>query len=56
MRRVEAHVGVPDDQRVDTTSTLGRRKRVVSVTQLVYFLLLSVATANAVGAVIVFIR
>lgn len=56
MRRIEAHVGIPEDQRTDTTATLGRRKRTVSVTQLIYVLLSAVAVADVVGAVIVAIR
>lgn len=56
MRRVEEAVGIPREQRTDTTSTLGGRRRRVSVTQLVYVLLASVAVADLLGALIVALR
>jgi hypothetical protein len=56
MRRVEAALEIPDDQRTDSTSTLGGRKRTVSVNQLVYLLLGALAVADAVGAAIIFVR
>lgn len=56
MRRVEASLNIPDDQRTDTTSTLGGRRRKASVTQLVYMLLAAVCVADIVGAVIVAVR
>lgn len=56
MRRVEDAVGIPADQRIDSTATLGGRKRVVSVTQLVTLLLAAVATADVVGVVIIAAR
>lgn len=49
MRRVEAALKVPEDQRMDTTSTLGDRRRIVSVNFVVYLLLGSIAAANVVG-------
>lgn len=53
MKRVEASLDVPDNQRTDSTSTLGGRQRTASVNQLVYLLLVAVATANVVGVVII---
>jgi hypothetical protein len=50
MRRVEVAVGIPADQRTDSTSTLGGRRRTASVNQLVYLLLGALAVANVVGA------
>jgi hypothetical protein len=49
MRRIEVAVGVPVDQRIDTTATLGGRRRRVSVNQLVYVLLGAVALGDLVG-------
>ncbi len=56
MRRVETALEIPSDQRTDSTSTLGGRKRSVSVNQLVYLLLGALALADAVGAVIIIVR
>jgi hypothetical protein len=56
MRRVEADLGIPEQQRTDSTSTLGGRRRTASVTQLVYLLLGSVAAADVVGAVLIALR
>lgn len=56
MRRVEVAVGIPADQRTDSTSTLGGRRRTASVNQLVYLLLGAVALANGVGAVLIVLR
>jgi hypothetical protein len=56
MKRIEEAIGVPLDQRVDSTATLGARKRAVSVTQLVYLLLAAVAVANIVGISIILDR
>lgn len=56
MKRIEAAVGIPLDQRVDSTATMGKRRRTASVTQLVYLLTAGIALANAVGAVIVGLR
>ena len=53
MRRVEEALAVPPDQRIDTTTTLGGRKRVASVNQVVYLLLSSIAVANVIGCVII---
>lgn len=50
MRRVESALNIPPDQRTDSTSTLGGRRRTASVTQLVYLLLTAVAAADVVGA------
>ena len=56
MRRLEAALDLPDDQRVDTTSTLGRRKRTASVNQLVYLLLSAVAVGDLVGVMVILFR
>lgn len=56
LRRVEVAVGVPEDQRTDSTSTLGGRRRAASVNQLVYLLLAAVGVADVVGAILVAIR
>lgn len=49
MQRVESALAVPENQRMDTTSTLGRRYRAVSVNQVVYLLLGAIAIANVVA-------
>lgn len=56
MRRVEAAVGVPQDQRVDTTATLGGRERFISVNQVVRLVLATVTVGNVVGAIVIFAR
>ncbi len=56
MRRVEIAVGIPADQRTDSTSTLGGRRRTASVNQLVYLLLGAVALTNGIGAVLIVLR
>lgn len=56
MRRVEAAVGIPEDQRVDMTATLGGRKRLISVNQVVRLLLATVTVGNTVGAIVIFAR
>jgi hypothetical protein len=53
MRRIEAGLAIPDEQRFDTTTTLGGRRRLVSVNQVVYLLLAAIAIADAVGFVLV---
>jgi hypothetical protein len=53
MCRVEKAIGVPEDHRTDTTATLGKRSRAVSVNQIVYLLLASMAIANVVGCTII---
>lgn len=49
MRRLEAALDLPQEQRTDTTSTLGGRSRSVSVIQLVHLLFLALAAAHIVG-------
>jgi Mn2+/Fe2+ NRAMP family transporter len=56
MARVEDDLGVPLRQRLDTTASMGTRRRKVSVNQLVYFLLAVIALADAIGAVLSFLR
>ncbi len=56
MQRAEDVLGVPTTLRVDTTATLGRRGRFVSVQQIVYLLLGALAVSNAVGVVIILQR
>jgi len=53
MRRVEEAFGVPVDQRIDTTATLGDRRRTASVNQVVYLLLGAIAVADVVGCIII---
>jgi hypothetical protein len=56
MRRVETELEVPEPHRIDTTSTLGKRKRTVSVNQMVYLLLTALLIADCVGAGIILSR
>lgn len=51
MRRVEESVGVPAEERTDTTSTLGGRRRVASVNQVLYLLFVAIALADTIGAI-----
>ena len=51
MRRVETDLGLDQSQRLDTTSTLGGRRRLVSVNDVVYLLLGSLALAHVYGVV-----
>ena len=53
MRRVEEALGISEDHRIDTTATLGERHRKVSVNQVVYLLLASMAVADLVGCIII---
>lgn len=50
MRRVERELGVAEESRSDTTSTLGGRKRIASVTQVIYLLFGSLMVAHATAA------
>lgn len=52
MRRIEAAAGLTEHG-IDTTSTLGGRRRLLSVNQVVYLLLSSLVVANLVGALLV---
>jgi hypothetical protein len=52
MRRIEAELAVPDQARIDTTASLGGRKRIASVNQLVSLLLVAVALADIIGIVL----
>lgn len=54
LRAVEERFGV--DERLDTTSTMGGRRRAVSVNQLVYLLLALLILSNLGGVVIVAAR
>jgi hypothetical protein len=56
LRRVEEGLGIPQEQRLDTTSTMRGAHRRASVTQLVYLLLAAVAVADAIGAGIIAVR
>jgi hypothetical protein len=49
MRRVEDDLGLDQRQRLDTTSTMGGRRRAVSVNDVAYLLLGALAAANAYG-------
>ncbi len=53
MRRIEDALAISADQRIDTTATLGKRRRAASVNQVVYLLLASIGIANIVGCVII---
>ncbi len=53
MRRVEEALGVPFEQRIDTTSTLGHRRRAASVNQVVYLLLGGMTAADLVGCAVI---
>jgi len=56
MQRIEVAVRVPHDQRMDTTATLGHRRRVVSVNTVVYLLLAAIAAADVVAFGILLFR
>lgn len=56
MRRVEIALHIPEDQRTDTTSTLGGRSRLISVTQIVYLLFGALTVADLVGVGLVLAR
>ena len=56
LRRVEASAHISPDQRLDTTATLGDRTRLISVNQLINLLPIAVATADAVGVVLIVLR
>lgn len=56
MTRIEEQQHIGRDVRVDTTSTLGGRRRSVSVTQLIYGLTGAVGVADAVAIVYVLSR
>lgn len=56
LRRVEESLGIPADQRMDTTSTMRGAHRTASVTQLVYLLLAAVAVGDLTGAGIITFR
>jgi hypothetical protein len=53
MSRVERDYGLPQDQRLDTTTALGHRKRLASVTQVVYLLLAALVVSNTIGTILV---
>ena len=54
MRRIEGNLHLPNDVRVDTTSTLSGDTRSISVTQVIYLLLVAIAVADALAIVFVF--
>jgi len=56
MRRVEQAYGVGEDERIDSTSTLGGRARRLSVNHVVLGLLTTLAIADAVGGFLVVVR
>jgi hypothetical protein len=56
MRRVEERYQVPVEERLDTTSTLGDRRRTVSVNQVVYLLLGLIGLADLTGAILALTR
>ena len=56
MKRMEDRLAIAQDARVDTTATLGGRRRFVSVNSVVYLLLLGLLIANTIGFGIVLAR
>lgn len=56
MRRMEDRYQIPPDERLDTTSSMGRRPRAASVNQVVYLLLALIAAADLGGAVLLLAR
>lgn len=56
LRVVERRLRLDEEYLLDTTSTVGQRPRLVSVNQLVYFLLAIIAVADLVGIVIILSR
>ena len=56
LRRVEERLGVPRDEKLDTTARLGGRSRKISVNLVVYLLLAAVAVADALGIAITLLR
>jgi hypothetical protein len=56
MRRVETGLELPPEQRIDTTSTMGGRRRTVSVNQVVYLLLAFIAVADVIGIFLIILR
>ncbi len=53
MRRLEQDLGLADRHRTDSTATLGRRPREISVQQVVYLLFASLLVAHLVGVGVV---
>ncbi|MEJ7741250.1 MAG: hypothetical protein WKF73_01145 [Nocardioidaceae bacterium] len=53
MRRVEEHFEVAVNERVDSTSTLGGRRRRISVNQIVYVLLGAMCVADLIGLTVI---
>jgi hypothetical protein len=54
MRRVEAALDLPAEQRLDTTSTLGRRRRPrINVTGVIYLLFVALAVGHLAGVVVI---
>lgn len=53
LRRVEDDLAIPATQRLDTTATMGGRRRLVSVNRIVYLLLAALAVANTGGVLVV---
>jgi hypothetical protein len=56
MRRIEDQYELAADLRLDTTSTLGGRRRKASVNQVVYLLLALIGVADVSGAVLALSR
>jgi hypothetical protein len=56
LRLVEHTLELREAYRLDTTSTMGRRSRLVSVNQVVYFLLGAIALGDLIGAVLIVSR
>ena len=51
MQRIENDLGLDQGQRLDTTSTLGGRRRTISVNHVAYLLLAALAAANVYGLI-----
>jgi len=53
VRRLEDHLGLPQGQRMDTTSTLGGRQQKVKIKHVIAVLFAALGIAHLVGAVLV---
>lgn len=56
LKRIEAHQQIPEDEQVNTTTSMGGPKRLVSVNVVVYLLLVTIAVSDLVGFSIILAR
>lgn len=56
LRTVETTLHVPEDQRLNTTATMGNRRRRIAVTQVVNIILVAIAVSDAVGFSLILTR